>query len=259
MKNINCCPACESGNFINRGKALGCGEDSVYNDVECSSCSLHWCEPMPTKKDLDDYYNRYYTTRYNTVDKYPWKTKLRSVVTFRNARLKSYFEIIKKYSPDKSILDFGCGEGDILYLAKKENWKTLGIDYSNELSDKFKAGGIEFIHGSDFTNSGLKKNSFGCIFLKHVVEHIPELDNFLESTKEYLVKDGILAIKTPSGTSFRARHNLSDWHRVRPMEHFWGFNINNFRLIMENHGFDIKYMKDEFLVNELTCIAGLKN
>lgn len=257
MNHIKC-PICNSAEFINNGTPVENTKESGYTDIECKECGLHWCDPMPSKKDLDEYYSRYYDTRYSTIDKSKWKTRVRSIITYRKLRLKAYFRLIKKYSPDKSLLDFGCGEGDILYLAKNENWKVTGIDYSNELNENFKNAGIEFIQSSDLNSSDLKKKSFGCIFLKHVVEHIPELENFLMSAKEYLTKDGILAIKTPSGTSFRARHGLSNWHMVRPMEHFWGFNINNFRRLLENNSFEILYIKDGIQVNELTCIARIK-
>ncbi len=214
---------------------------------------------MPSADDLNDYYSKYYKKRYSTVDKYFLKTKLKSIVTFRKSRLKYYFSQIKKYSPGKSILDFGCGEADILYLAKKEGWKILGVDHSNELAEKFKGEKINFKCGNDFDSLGIEKGSFNCISAKHVIEHIPDIQKFLESTGKYLSSHGILAIKTPSASSNRARLGLADWHLVRPMEHFWGFDINNFGKLMRKNNFEILYLKDNLLVDELTCIARALN
>ncbi|MBK8553756.1 MAG: class I SAM-dependent methyltransferase [Ignavibacteria bacterium] len=253
------CPACSSKDFRNLGKPIGSELNSIYNVIECKNCSLNWCSPMASREELNNYYTRYYETRYGTVDKYPLKTKIKSIVTFKKARLKSFFSEIEKYSPEKSILDFGCGEADILYVAKQKGWRVLGVDYSNELSNKFLKDKIDFRPGSDLSMIGIDKNSFGCITAKHVIEHIPDIENFLGSIKQYLTPKGIFAVKTPSASSNRAKLGLANWHLVRPMEHFWGFNLDNFGRLMKKNNFEILYLKDNFLVDELTCIARVIN
>jgi SAM-dependent methyltransferase len=258
MMSYKTCPACKSTDFDNMGKPLNCDSDSKFSLIKCRECGLEWCDPMPSKAELDDYYNSYYEIRYSTVDKSPLKTKIRSHLTFRQARLKGFFNLIQKCSPEKSILDFGCGEAHILYLAKDYKWRVLGVDYSNELKDQFKQAGIDFKHGDDLDGANIAENSFGCISAKHVVEHLPDLPNFLQSVRRYLAKDGIFAVKTPSATSLRAKLGLANWHLVRPMEHFWGFNIHNFKMLMESNGFDVLYINDSFVVDELTCIARAK-
>lgn len=255
MIEFKVCPACNSKSFTNIGKPIASDENSIYSVIECNDCKLNWCSPMPSTKELNDYYTRYYQTRYSTIDKYPLKTKIKSIVTFRKARLKNFFSIIEKYSPGKSILDFGCGEADILYVAKEKGWKVLGVDYSNELSEKFIKDKINFKCASDLSSTGIEKNSLSCITAKHVIEHIPEMENFFESIKQYLSPNGVFAVKTPSASSNRAKLGLANWHLVRPMEHFWGFDINNFRKLMEKNAFEILYLKDNVLVDELTCIA----
>ncbi len=255
LPEITECPACSSKNFINIGKPIDAVNNSIYSVIECKECRLNWCSPMPSTEDLNDYYTRYYKTRYSTVDKYPLKTRIKASVTFRQARLKIFFSLIEKYSPEKSILDFGCGEADILYLAKKNGWKVLGVDYSNELTEKFETDKIDFTCASDLNSVGIKKGSFSCISAKHVIEHIPDIENFLRTIKSYLSPEGIFAIKTPSASSNRAKLGLANWHLVRPMEHFWGFDINNFRKLMEKNNFEILNLKDNIWVDELTCIA----
>ncbi len=253
------CPACMSGSFKNLGKPIESHINSIYNVIECNECKLNWCSPMPSKEDLNNYYNRYYETRYSTVDKYPLKTKIKSIVTFREQRLQSFFSMIEKYSPGNRILDFGCGEANILYLAKEKGWKVIGVDYSNELADKFKKDNIDFKWGSDLNSIGIDERSFNCISAKHVIEHIPDIKYFLSSIKRYLTPGGIFAVKTPSASSNRAKLGLANWHLVRPMEHFWGFNIENFRKLLEKNNFEILYLKDNLLVDELTCIARVLN
>lgn len=253
------CIACGSNETNNLGKPIYSDANSKYSVIECKVCKLQWSDPMPTIEEMDKHYTKYYEIRYNTVDKYPLKNKIRNFITFRKLRLNSFFRIIEKYSPEKSILDFGCGEADILYEAKKEDWKILGVDYSNELSEKFKEDGIDFIQSNDLNSTGIGSHTFGCISAKHTVEHLTDLEEFFKSVKKYLTNNGILAVKTPSSTSLRARSGLADWHYVRPPEHCWGFNVNNFGKLLEKNGFEIIYLKDSLLVDELICIARVKN
>jgi|GEM_PF-1560685 len=258
-ENINECFACGSIKLKNTGSPISQDKFSKYSVIECEKCNLQWSDPMPTQDEMDIHYGKYYDVRYSTVDRYPLKNIIRNTLTFRKIRLKNYFELIERYSPDKSIIDFGCGEAKILYEAKKKDWKILGVDYSNELSDKFKKEEIDFIRENDLNNIGVKFNSFGCISAKHTIEHLTDLKGFFNSVKKYLLSDGIIAIKTPSSTSIRAKLGLANWHFVNPPEHCWGFNINNFEKLIERNGFEVIYLKDSLLVDELTCIAKVVN
>ena len=166
-----------------------------------------------------------------------------------------FFNLVEKYSPGKSIIDFGCGEADVLYEAKERGWKVLGIDYSNELRERFKSDDIKFVCASTLEASGIDEHSFDCISAKHVIEHIPEIEKFLFSVRKHLKPNGIFAVKTPSASSLRAKTGLANWHLVRPMEHFWGFNKYNFRKLLEKNGFELLYVRDSLLVDELVCIS----
>ncbi len=249
------CPACSSKNLLNKGKPLDSSAGSPYSVIECLDCKLNWCSPMPTVKELNEYYNRYYEIRYSTVDKNPKIAKIRSILTFRKNRLRMFFNLIEKYSPGKSIIDFGCGEADVLYEAKSRGWKVLGIDYSNELSERFKRDNVEFVCANSLDAARIDEHSFHCISAKHVIEHIPEIENFLFSVRKYLKPNGIFAVKTPSASSLRARTGLANWHLVRPMEHFWGFDKHNFRKLLEKNGFELLFIRDSMLVDELVCIS----
>lgn len=101
------CPACSSKNLLNKGKPLDSSAGSPYSVIECLDCKLNWCSPMPTVKELNEYYNRYYEIRYSTVDKNPKIAKIRSILTFRKNRLRMFFNLIEKYSPVRALLISG--------------------------------------------------------------------------------------------------------------------------------------------------------
>lgn len=117
---------------------------------------------------------------------------------------------------------------------------------------------INFIRANSLDTAKLKLNYYGCIIFIHLLEHIPELKKLLISTKKYLTNSGIIAVKSPSTTSFRAKTGTSNWHIVNPPEHMWSFNKYKFKKLLENLNFKILYLKDSLLINEFICIARVR-
>jgi len=258
LKDIKTCPACNSDKFIIIGKPPLQNKDSKYNVIKCQYCELKWSSPLPSSEELEEHYRKYYALRDSTVDKVTLKKKIKDYISFREYRINLLIKCIEKYSEKGLMVDFGCGRAEPLYIAKKRKWNVLGIDYSNELKDVFIEDGIEFVHSNDILKSGLKEHSVDCIIFKHLLEHIPDIKGFLEKSRKVLKKGGIVAIKSPSSTSFRARLNLATWHFVNPPEHLWGFTKLNFKRLMENNSFEVLYLKDSLFVDELICIARVK-
>ncbi len=250
------CPACNSEKIIDTGKPILQGVDSKYNVIQCTECKIMWSSPMPTKEELDEHYEKYYYVRNSTVDKNKFKKRLIEIISFRNFRKNFFLDSIEKYLKVKKVIDYGCGNDNLLIIAKGRGWEVTGIDYSDEEKSFYEKENIKFIKASTLDEAGLEESSLGCIILKHTIEHITEIKSYLNSIRKYLSEDGILAIKTPSSSSLRARLNLTQWHIVNPPEHQWGFNKNNFRILLENNGFNVLDIKDSMIINELTCIAG---
>lgn len=118
-------------------------------------------------------------------------------------KLLSYLPDIK----DKTILDIGCGRGDIsLYLAKKAK-KVVGIDYSKdaiELANEAKLSYPATIQKKlSFLVMNAKKlkfpdNYFDIIINIDVFEHLyhEELTDSINQMSRVLKKDGILFVHT---------------------------------------------------------------
>ncbi len=253
----NNCPACNSKEITISEKSPFLPKDPKFKVASCNNCKISWSEPMPSEEDLMKYYSHYYKIRYNTVDKNKLKVYLHSIISFHTYRLKRLIRLIEKYSPNKNIIDFGCGESKILQIAKSRNWNSLAIDYSNELEEFLTNKFIKFIRANSLDDAKLNSNYYGCIIFLHVLEHIPELKNLLKSARKYLTSSGIIVVKSPSATSIRAKTGTSNWHLVNPPEHMWGFDKNNFKKLLENLNFEVLYIKDSLIVNEFICIAKL--
>jgi len=252
------CAACGSEDVVNRGKPEFQNQDSKYSVIECNKCSLKWASPMPTDEELSMHYNTYYERRFKRILK-TYLKYLRDLIVLKDLREYLFLKKTSKFTKVTNFLDYGCGEGEMLLIGNKFGWNCTGTEYSNELSENFGKLGIKVIVATDFENSTLEKQSFDLILFKHLIEHIRDIPAFLNQTKMYLTKGGILAIKTPSNTSFRAKTKTAKWHFVNPPEHQWSFNTYNFKLLLENNGFEVLSIRNSLLVDELICYAKVKN
>ena len=92
------------------------------------------------------------------------------------------FKYLKNKIKNKSLLDFGCGKGKFLALAKKNTKNIAGLEISkqfvNHLSKKFKM--YEDIDKID--------QKFDIITLFHVLEHIPDQNKTLKKVKKIINK-----------------------------------------------------------------------
>jgi SAM-dependent methyltransferase len=108
-------------------------------------------------------------------------------------------KIINKISP-KTILDFGCGDGKLIYELKNKNIKLTGIDISKKAISFAKLFSPEekFIveNLSDFKT----EEKFDLVTSVETLEHIPpeQLKNIIKNLSRVLKENGYLIITVPS-------------------------------------------------------------
>ena len=116
-------------------------------------------------------------------------------------RHKAVFESMKNFPPNSSILDVGCGTGQLAIQASKLGWNATGMDFaqeminlcmSNNASENAKA---EFICTSVF-NCDVTPESFDVISAQGFIEYISleQLDEFLDFSEKALRDGGVLAL-----------------------------------------------------------------
>ena len=124
------------------------------------------------------------------------KNKLLNTITERNLYVISQ---IKKYKL-RSLIDVGCGTGDLSYEASKFTKYSLGLDFAKSMiklaNKKFKNKNLEFIEGSLFNFETLSK--FDCVSANGFIEYISlkDIENFIDISKNLLTKNGYLVFGT---------------------------------------------------------------
>ena len=101
-------------------------------------------------------------------------------MTYENVRF-DHKAILKLVEPGASVLDLGCGSGDLLYLLiKKRNVRSQGIEIDDQAIYQCVAKGLNVIHGD--IDSGLAEyedKSFDYVILNQSLQQIKHPDSVL--------------------------------------------------------------------------------
>lgn len=226
-----------------------CGNDSFenlsqtdtfgfpLNYVICSKCGIIRQEKCLDDSSLKNFYQYYFRNLYRrsgTVNQKFFYRQYRRALSLVEL-IKSKIEI----NGIKTVLDYGCSAGGYVKVFEDMGLNSVGLDFDKNYIDfgrKFfglnlKFGGLEKI----------KETSFDLIILNHVLEHMSQPLNFIESTKNLLTKNGYLMISVPSYDNFyyRKKQPLSAQFHIA---HIYVYSPKNLSNLMSNLGFTSIYL-----------------
>jgi len=136
---------------------------------------------------------------------------------------------------DSSILDIGCGTGDILMNLRSHGFSNLlGIDL-------FIDGDIRYRNGLTI----LKKNiheidgQYEFIMLHHSFEHMPDPLDILRRLHAILKPDRYVLIRIPVARSYAWRRYGANWVGLDAPRHLFLHTVESMRILAQNGGFSI--------------------
>ena len=105
-------------------------------------------------------------------------------------------------------------------FAKNDGWQITGI----EPSAKAKAIAINKEVNFADNLSDLESNSFDVITMWHVLEHVPNLDEYIFELKRLIKPTGTILIAVPNFKSFDANYYGRFWAAFDAPRHIWHFS-----------------------------------
>ncbi|MDO6673988.1 class I SAM-dependent methyltransferase [Tenacibaculum sp. 1_MG-2023] len=139
----------------------------------------------------------------------------------KNYTLKKKLKLINSFNTEeKSILDIGAGTGDFLKVCEKGGWRINGVEPSEKARDFAKNKNINLVEDI----SKIDNKQFDVITLWHVLEHIPNLTEYVQQLKSLLKPNGFLIIAVPNYKSFDSEHYKEFWAAYDVPRHLWHFS-----------------------------------
>lgn len=170
----------KSSHIIHRGTRGGRHDIDV---LKCEDCGL--VRLSESVNNIDNFYIQS-GMRNNVIDTPEHYRK----TTIKDSMRR--FRFTQNIIEGKSVLDFGCGAGGYLVLAKDIATTAEGVELEQVMRDGLNAEGIRCASSLDDVGS------FDVITMFHVLEHLDEPLMYLEKMKKHLNKDGKLLIEVPN-------------------------------------------------------------
>jgi len=186
--------------------------NNIINVNYCKDCYFYFSNSTNTQDDYNYYYQHF--NKYN-ID---------SVNIDKDQKCVDYL-LNNLDNNVKTILDYGCGNGLI----------------SQKLNEKFEVNTFDI--GMENTDK-----KYDCIIINHVLEHIYDLDDFLNKIKLNLIDNGIVYIEIPNAEYYEEFNNFGPLQEIN-LEHINYFSKLSLSKLMVKHNFIPLKINDDYFSN----------
>lgn len=188
----------------------------------------------PVPSNLDKYYqSELYIS--HTDSKKTLFDKVYQLV--KNYSLKRKLKLINSFNTqEKVILDIGAGTGDFLKTCASNNWKTIGVEPSKKAREIALTKGIQLKENLD----AIENQKFDVITLWHVLEHVPNLFEYVSTLKKLLKPNGKLIVAVPNYKSYDANYYKEHWAAFDVPRHLWHFSKTSISKIFSLYDFTLE-------------------
>ena len=211
-----------------------------YEMVRCKNCSLLYASSIYEVEITDKLYES---------SGFPYNDELDGLKKTYGNCLRYIENFISK---KENFLEIGCGNGFLLEVAINQGWKNVtGVEPSIDAINQAKPNIKKKILHSTFKTNSLKKNSYDLVFFAMVLEHVPDVNEFLSEIFKILNPGGVII-----GICHDERHFLSRFlknkHPIINDEHNYVFGRKTLKKIFLKNKFkniNIRSLKNYYSVD----------
>jgi 2-polyprenyl-3-methyl-5-hydroxy-6-metoxy-1,4-benzoquinol methylase len=136
-----------------------------------------------------------------------------------------------------TLLDVGCGSGELLEAARDRGWDVVGVEVVEQSVDAARKRGIDVKHGL-LQESGLPERHYDVVSAFHVLEHMSEGTDFLKLLARWVRPGGYLCIEVPNWHSFARRNTGDQWIHLRALEHIAHYEPKTLTATLQRAGLE---------------------
>ncbi len=254
QKNESC--FCGEKNFLQLSRFDRYG--LPFGTQICRKCGLISQPLSLTEETLPIFYEKFYWKLINGKKKHNDYTTDIGLNEFGDFLVP----IIKdRFAGNLKVLEIGCGQGDRLIRLQRllEDQFHLNVDccdYSPEAINiasnrglRAKLGGIEF-----FKNDG----PYDIVILSHVLEHVVNLNLFLDKIKEITNNNALIYIEVPGILDLenKAEYDFS-YQSYSVLAHIYAFSLATLSNVMYSKGY--KLIKGTEFVRAIFSLKSSEN
>ncbi|HEX5001183.1 MAG TPA: class I SAM-dependent methyltransferase [Bacteroidia bacterium] len=255
FETLNSCPVCSETVF---SSFLTTTDHSISKEaftiVQCASCGFKFTNPRPNTDEIGPYYESEDYISHSNTSKGVINRVYQLVRTY-TIRKKTQLYARLAGNQVKSVLDYGCGTGELLKELKKQGWTTLGIEPGEKARAFATAENGLHVKKPDAL-SEIADKSFSIISMWHVLEHVHELHPTLKELKRILNDNGRCIVAVPNSDSYDATLYGAHWAAYDLPRHLYHFNKASVSKLFSMHKMEIEMILpmyfDSFYVSMLS-------
>jgi len=201
--------------------------------------------PKPKTEDLGRYYeSEDYISHSNS--KKSFLDKVYQIV--RNYTIKQKVKLVNSFDDTyKTILDIGAGTGDFLRACKNSEWQVTGIEPNKNAKtvaeQKLQGTDYKIYNSIEDLNLSIQKSErkvYDVITMWHVLEHVPNLREYISNLKLLLKPDATLIIAVPNYKSYDAIYYKEFWAAYDVPRHLWHFSKKSIQQLFQRENMKVK-------------------
>jgi SAM-dependent methyltransferase len=198
---------------------------------ECTHCRLAVTEPRLEGEALARYYPSDYDAWQRRHDRL---RALRSSLARVRAGLPP-FGVFKRRG-EGTLLDVGCGRGDLASNFIRAGWHGCGIDISPSAVAAAREVGVN-AHVGTMESAPWADGTFDLIIMNHSLEHIADPLGALRRARSLLKEDGALIVAVPNWDSWQRRTFGTYWTPLDVPRHVTHFSPHALHLAARLAGY----------------------
>lgn len=193
----------------------------------CQGCGFCYTNPI-LSEELNDAQYCDPESGYNQMD----KTSAEQAIW--TDQLICYHELRSHLEAGAAVLDFGCGEGGLVYACQKGKFNAFGAELNQAAVARATKLGILNISSKPL--SAFEDRSFDCVCCLHVFEHLPDCVPFVRQFRRLLKPGGWVFVMVPNYQSIKMRRNPGKYWG-HPFQHMNAFSSGSLDRLFCGCGF----------------------
>lgn len=195
-----------------------------YRFVKCLKCGLVFSDPIFPASKIEKFYK-------GSDFNYRKESEYLRKVYYR------YFQHMNIINKKIQILEIGCGNGFFLDELYKHGYKNVyGIEPGRKSVSKAPESIKKNIEVNIFNANLFRNKKFDLILCFHTLDHLINLNEFIENVNELLKKNGkiFFIVHNTNGLSVKL---LGEKSPIFDIEHIYLFNEKSLKRFFEKNGF----------------------
>ena len=199
--------------------------DDIFGVSRCKSCGAGYLSPRPSKAELGCYYDEHFYWSYENDELA--KVSIEQLLALRRPQLEAKAAWLAHLTPGR-LLDIGTMKGDFIHHMQGLGWQAEGVEFSTTPPNLFNMS----IRYGDFLDMDFANESFDCITMWAVLEHVYEPAEYVANVARLLRPGGTFIFLVTNFNSVQGRfYEMDDFPR-----HLNLFTKRSARLMLERVG-----------------------